>query len=230
VRDSKAYNQSDLVQEATMAFVLWPDYLLSQAVINGGSQLGYDGVNFYASTHKFASAGSNAINNTGAATGTTVTAMATDLGSMLTKLKTFKDNAGRLLNPLVKYGSQQLKWHVPAALEQVAKQVVFGSMIPVSVPVTTSGTAAAPVANNVLQGIAEVLADGYLDANSATAHYLHYTGMPQKPFIFLENYPLQVTVLGFNSEFEANNNKIRIALKRRFVLGYYRFDRSVKFS
>jgi hypothetical protein len=39
-----------------------------------------------------------------------------------------------------------------------------------------------------------------------------------------------VKVLGPDSEFCTNTNKCRIALKRRFVLGYYRTDRSVQVS
>jgi hypothetical protein len=66
-------------------------------------------------------------------------------------------------------------------------------------PVTTSGTAAAPVTNVAWQGIADVYADGYLDADSASRWYLHYVGMPQRPFVFLENYAPAVSVLGFNS-------------------------------
>lgn len=230
VKNAKAYDYSDLVREATMAAKLFPDYLSSQLVINGGSTAAYDGVNFYGTTHKFAKAGPNTINNTVSASGQTVTALATDLGKAIAGIRGFRDNAGRLLNPLASQGKNKLLVHCPVALEQAFRQVLFGSMIPVAAPVTTSGTAAAPAANNVLQGIADIYPDGYLDVNSTTAWYLHYVGMPQRPFVFIENYGLQVSVLGFGSEFEINFNKVRIALKHRFVLGYYRFDRSVKVS
>lgn len=228
VRNAKAYDFSDIVREAAMSAVLFPDYLTSQAVIAGDTNTGYDGVTFYGSTHTYAKMGSNTIDNTVSATGQTVTALATDVASALTSLRTFKDNQGRLLNPLASEGAGRLIIHCPVALQQAFRQLVFGSMIPISVPVTTSGTAAAPAANNVLQGIADIFADGYLDADSSTAWYMHYVGMAQKPFVFLENYPIQTSVLGFGSEFEVNNNAVRIALKHRFVLGYYRFDRSIK--
>ena len=228
VRNAKAYDFTDLVREATMSAVLFPDYLTSQAVIAGTSNNAYDGNAFYGNTHKFAATGSNNIDNLLAATGQTVTNLITDIASALAAVRTFLDNQGRLLNPLASEGDSKLIIHCPVALQQAFRQVVFGSMVPITVPVTTSGTAAAPVANNVLQGIADIFADGYLDANSATAWYLHYVGMPQRPFVFLENYGLMVNVLGFGSEHEINTNTVRIALKHRFVLGYYRFDRSIK--
>jgi hypothetical protein len=218
--------------------VLFPDYLTSQMVINGAANNGYDAKPFYVATtatqgagtaHNFAATGTNGIINSIAKTGQTVPALLTDISSALTKLRTFLDNQGRLLNPLASQGSDKLVIQCPVAMEQTFRQTIFGSMVPITVPVTTSGTAAAPVATNTLQGIADIFADGYLDASGvATTWYLHYTGMPQRPFVFIENYGLQVNVLGFGSEHEINTNTVRIALKHRFVLGYYRFDRSIR--
>ncbi len=228
VRNSKAYDFSDIVRESVMSAVLFPDYLTSQAVIAGDTNTAYDGVSFYGTTHTFAKMGSNTIDNTVSKTGVTVPQLAADMSSAMAKIRTFKDNQGRLLNPLASEGSGKLLIHCPVALQQAMRQLIFGSMVPITVPVTTSGTAAAPASNNTLQGIADIYADGYLDADSTTDWYLHYVGMPQRPFVFLENYPIQTSVLGFGSEFEVNKNAGRIALKHRFVQGYYRFDRSVK--
>ena len=230
VRNAKAYDFSDVVREATMAAKLFPDYQASQMVINGGSKKAYDAVNFYGSTHTFAKTGGNTINNTVSKTGGTVTQLYNDIASAVAAIRGFLDNQGRLLNPLAKQGPGQFVIHCPLALEMPFRQVLFGSMVPVTAPVTSSGTAAAPAANNVLQGIGDLYPDGYLDINSTTAWYLHYVGMPQRPFIFLENYPIQVSVLGFGSEYETLYNKVAICLKHRFVMGYYRFDRSVKVS
>lgn len=226
VRNSKAYNLSDLIAEAALAARMFPDYTLQAAIVANGNA--YDAVAYYGTTHKFAKAGSSTINNTVSRTGATVTALATDLASAMAKLRTFKDNQGKLLNPLVKYGQQNLVIHCPAALEQAFRQVLYGSMIPVAAPVTTSGTAAAPAQNNVLQGIADLIPDGYLDASSETTWYLHYVGLPQKPFVMFENYAPKVEVLGFGSEEEIKNNRVLISIKHRFVLGNYRFDRSIR--
>ena len=228
VRNAKAYNQADLLEEAVESATLFPDYLASQAVLAGTSNTAYDGVAFYGTTHKYANAGSNAINNIVSATGTTVTALYADMQTAVARMKTFKDNQGRLLNPQIGMGAKNLVVHCPAALELPFRQLVTASMVPIAVPVTTSGTAAAPVQGNILGGVAEILGDGYFDGTSASAWYLHYVAKKARPFVFIQNYGLQATVLGFGSEHETNTNKIRIALKRRFVLGYYRFDRSVR--
>lgn len=231
VMNSKAYTFESLIRETTMSAILYPDYLCSQAVINGATAKCYDGTNaFYGTTKKYANAGSNNINNTVSATGTTVPTLNDDFASAIAKLRTFKDNAGRLLNPMMRQGPDQFVIHCPAQLQQKFLQLINGSMIPITVPVTTSGTAAAPVATNVLQGAATVFADGYLDANSTSAWYLHYVGMPQRPFVFIENYAPQIDVLGFGSEYHKRYNKVMIGTRHRFVLGYYRFDRSIKVS
>jgi hypothetical protein len=226
VRNAKAYDMSDIVRESSMSMITFPDYLTSLAVIAGATNAAYDGVTYYGSTHKYANLGSNSINNTVSATGVTVPLLAADFANAMMAIKSAKDNQGRLLNQLASEGSSNLLIHCPLALEIPFRQLIHQSMIPITVPVTTSGTAAAPAANNVLQGTADIYADGYL--SSATTWYLHYVGMPQRPFVFIENYAPQVQVLGFGSEHEINTNTVRIALKHRFVLGYYRFDRSVK--
>lgn len=230
IRNAKAYDYAAIVREAVMSAVIFPDYLASQMVINGGTNTAYDGVTFYGSTHTYAKMGSNTIDNTVTRTGATIPNLIADIASCLVKIRTFKDNQGRLLNPLAAQGGGELLIHCPVALQQPFTQLVNGTMVPITVPVTTSGTAAAPISANTLKGIADIYADGYLDANSATAWYMHYVGMPQRPFVFIENYPLEVQLLGLGTEFEINNKVVRFAMKHRFVLGYYRFDRSIKVS
>lgn len=229
LKDGKAYDQSDLVREATMSAVQFPDYLTSQLVINGASQAGYDGQNFYGSGHKFAGVGTNTFANTVSATGATVVALDTDLASAVAKIQTIKDSSGRLLNQQAKYGRSDLLVHCPVALATPFRKLLNLSSIPVSAPLTTSGTAAV-TGDNYWQGQAELFPDGYLDANSTTAWYLHYVSRPQRPFVFIEDYGLQVQVLGLDSEHCKKNNQVLICLKHRFVLGYYRTDRSIKVS
>lgn len=226
LKDGKAYDQSDLVREAAMSAVQFPDYLASQLVLNGNSQLAYDSQNFYASSavHKFANVGANTFANASANTGQTITAIATDLSTAIAGIKSVKDSSGRLLNQQGRYTAEDLLIQAPVALEYNFRQILHNAFIPVSAPVTTSGTAAVG-GSNIWVGQANLFIDGYLSGNS---WYLHYVSKPQRPFVFIEDYPMQMKVLGLDSEFCVNYNKVRIALKHRFVLGYYRTDRSYK--
>jgi hypothetical protein len=228
MRESKAYTFSEKVQEGTMSAKIFPNYNLTKNIIIG-NPAAYDGVAFYASTHKWAGTGSNAINNTVSATGHTATALYNDLQTAMARMGTFLDNQGRLLNPRLAYGAKNLIIHCPKALEIAFRQVIFGSLVPISIPGTASSAMTATAPKELgLEGIAQIYADGYLDASSATTWYLHYVGMPQRPFVYAESYGLQAKCLGFGSEWETNKNQVRIALKHRFVEGVYRFDRSVR--
>jgi hypothetical protein len=235
LKDGKAYDQSDLVREAAMSAVQFPDYLTSQMVINGATLNGYDNITFYnaggggpplTSGHQFAGVGKNYFANKFTSSGTSLTEIATDLATAIAGIKTVKDSAGHLLNQQAKYGAEDLLIHCPVALEYPMLQILHNAFIPVTAPVTTSGTAATS-GTNIFVGQADLFVDGYLDSNSTSHWYLHYKSRPQRPFVFIEDYPLQMKVLGLDSEFCVNTNKVRIALKHRFVMGYYRTDRSV---
>lgn len=225
--DSKAYDQSDLVREATMSAVQFPDYLTSQMVYKGTTSTAYDGQNFYDTGHAFASVAGNSFSNKVTATGTSVTQIAADLSSAIALLKGFKDSSGRLLNQQAKFGKTDLLIQHPVAMETNMRTLMNETFVPVVAPVTTSGTAAVGGANYFV-GQADLFPDGYLDGQSTAAWYLHYVSRPQRPFVFIEDYGLQVKVLGLDSEFCTNTNKVRIALKHRFVLGYYMTHRSVR--
>ena len=230
MREAKAYTFAEKVQEGTISAKIFPNWNLTENIILANAKA-YDGQALYYSAHKWAGTGSNTINNTVTATGHTVTALYTDLQTAMARMGTFLDDKSRLLNPRLAYGKNRIVIHCPKALEIAFRQLVFGSMIPLSAPVTTSGTAAVSATGPKdigLEGIADIYADGYLDASSATTWYLHYVGMPQRPFVFSESYGLQAKALGFGSEYETNNNRVRIALKHRFVEGVYRFDRTIR--
>jgi hypothetical protein len=211
-----------------MSAKIFPNYNLTKNVIIGNGNA-YDGHAFYYATHYWANTGTNAINNTISATGQTPTALMTDLNSAFARMGTFLDNQGRLLNPMLAWGSKNLVIHCPMALEMAFRQVIFSSIVPIAIPGTASSAMSATAWKDLgLDGIAQIYADGYLDATSATTWYLDYVGMPQRPFVFSESYGLIAKALGFGSEFETNKNQVRIALKHRFVEGFYRFDRSIK--
>ena len=223
--DSHAYDASDIVSEAAMSAVQFPDYMTSELVINGSASLAYDNVDFYATAgHSYAATGINPFGNAFANTGQSLTSLAADFQTAIGKIKSVKDNAGRLLNQQAKYGASDLLIQAPVGLEMPFRALLNNAFAPVSAPVTTSGTAAV-TSSNIFVGMADLYVDGYLTGNS---WYLHYISRPQRPFVFIEDYPMVVQVIGLDSEHCKKNNEVLICIKHRFVLGYYRTDRSIK--
>lgn len=237
IRESKVFTFSDKTQEAAMSSKIFPSYNLTKNVI-GANPKAYDGQNFYSATHKYANAGKNNINNLVTQTGTNPAALYADLQTAVATMRTFLDDKGRLLNPNLRYGANQLVIHCPVALEIAFRQVVFGSMIP-QVGATTSPTVSGSTAGTTsvtgngprelgLSGIANIVSDGYLDTLNANTWYLHYVGAPQRPFVYSQSYGVTAVALGLGSEHETKTGKVVIKAKQRFVEGVYRFDRSIK--
>ena len=216
--DARAYGLPEVVREAAMSAVLYPDYLMSSIVAAGvtAGNNAYDGNTFYGDTHLYAGAGSNNIDNKLAGSGTSLTNIQDDLAAAIAALRGFKDNAGRLINQQLAEGQGQLLIQCPLALEFTFRRVLNTSMIPV-----LSGAAG----DNVLRGIADVFPDGYLtDAND---WFLHYIGMPLRPYVFQDRSPLKTAVQGYDSEFYKNTRKVRITTEQRFKIGYFGFYRSI---
>ena len=210
--DCKVFALSDLLREAGMSCEMHPDELLSLLVQNGDQSgyTAYDGQIFYVNNaHKFAGAGTSA-DNVLTGSGTTVTDFKSNFQIAVRMLKNFKDNEGRLFNN-VQSGRQNLVAHVPTALEYIAREALNASMIAAT--------------NNIIVGEADVIADGYLD--DTNDWYLHLVGMPQKPFIYQNREPLSVVTLGPDSEFCTRTGKVGIYARRRFKLGYHRWERSI---
>jgi len=231
LNNAHAYDLSTVVREATMSAVVYPDYLLSIAINNGTSATlapANDGKAFYATNHLYANSGSNTINNLLTGNGTTVQGIYTDLSLAIAAIKGYKDNAnpGHLLNAQTILGPQQFIIRCPLSLEQNMKTVIHSTMIAMPVTSGIQTVAAAPV-TNTLMNAADIFVDGYMTGNSWE---LHYVGMPMRPFIYRANYEMKMEVLGIGSEFESLQNAISFNLRRRFVLGFHRFDRSVRIT
>lgn len=233
VREAKAYTFADKAEEGAISLKDFPSYNLTQNIIVPNINA-YDGKAFYANNHLWANAGGNTINNTVPKTGATITALWNDFQTAFSQMMVFLDDKGRKLNPRLKYGTKDLLIQCPSALGPAFHQMLNQAFMPVTAPVTTSGTAAVsasgPSTISKFAGIASLFVDGYLDAHSPTTWYLHYVGRPQKPFLHTESYPLQFKALGFGTEYESLKNRVAILGKHRWVQGTYRFDRSVRIA
>jgi phage major head subunit gpT-like protein len=142
----------------------------------------YDGQNFFSTTHSEMSSGTQSNLLTG--TGTTVTALQTDLGTAIAALRGFKDGYGRPMN----LGKRGLHVLAPAAMEQQFMQILNNDFIIVAQDRTPSGGSAGNIfsqASNWFKGIADLTIDPYLDATDTDDWYLFDTAEPDKPFLYV---------------------------------------------
>jgi hypothetical protein len=247
VQESKAYRWQDIVEEQARTDTFFPSYNMTAMIVNGSNSTAaaeaYDGVAFYATSgHSWAGLGKNTFGNVVQGTGTTTTAMMADLQSALALIQLAQDDKSKLLNPAARYGRGVLLIHSAVSLANNWYYILHNSIIPLTAPVTTSGTAAVsgsgPANNPAFDGIADLYLDGYFDVltwpttlsgsiNGKHCWCLHYIEMPQKPMIYSESYALRTKVMGIGSEYEATTHQNAIIAKQRWTEGYYRFDRSV---
>lgn len=213
--DSAVFGLDTAMREAGMSMALHPDKLVSDLVRLAGTagSVAYDGQVFYSAAHKWGGdTNSDSIDNDLAGTGVTTAAFKTDFNSALAALMGVKDNEGRLYNPQMIENAANLIAHVPLALQQPAMEAMNAVII--------SNTSNVPIARAI------VVPDGYqTDTND---WYLHYVGMPEKPFIWQEREALSVKTLGKDSELYARDGRVGIYARMRGKAGYHRFERSVR--
>ena len=226
LQDATAYNGlAQMVQESAASSVQYPDYLMSQALVNSMSPdaIANDGEVFYSTNHRYAGAGDYPINNIVTGTGTSVNNLRNDLQKAIASLRGFKDNAGKLVNQGLREGAQDLFVVCPPSMLYDMRTVLNAAWLPVNI----SGTAqSAGPAMNVMSGIADVEADGYLtDSND---WFLMYTSTSFRPYVMQERQPLMVKTLDFNSEYYTRTGKVMICTEQRLAVWYLAFYRTIR--
>lgn len=224
-----------LVQEMMQSLLLAPDELVTtNLIVNGTSGLSYDGVAFYAATHKWPNGEfSTAQLNLQSQTGTAADQIENDFYVALAAMSNWKDDRGRLrIPPADLFGDGALAVHFPAGNATLAQAMnrVFGITKGGDAfdLVVTSGSGATK--KSALSGRAQLIPDGYL-SSSSNAWYLHSIkgSLPSsKPFAFLDREPAHVTILSKGTEHYEKNNSVMILGKRRFGMGYLKPERSQK--
>lgn len=160
IEDDNLGVYTPLVQELGRVSRKWPDQLLKTILQAGITNLGFDGVAFFAATHPLNPAGNQSNNFT------TTALSATNFGVVRAAMRGFTGEDGEPLG----VGESGFLLIVPPQLEDTANTIVtaaFGS----------SG------ATNVQQGQAKVLVVPEL-ANQGTTWYVADVSAPIKPLIF----------------------------------------------
>lgn len=167
IEDDQLGVYNPLFEELGRQSRLWPDQVLKTALQAGTTQLGFDGVAFFATTHALNPAGNQSNNFT------TTALSATNFGTVRAAMMAYTDETGEAL------GVMPDTLIVPPQLEDTANVILkaaFGS----------GG------ATNVQQGQAKVIVAPQL-ANQGTTWYVADTSSAIKPLVWqLRKAPVMV--------------------------------------
>jgi phage major head subunit gpT-like protein len=155
----------NLAQQLSARVMRHPEKLINEAVINGDSNVAYDGVAFFSNP-----TGARTIDNLLSGNGTTLSNLETDLNTALIEMAKFEDDKGEPL------GVRGNVIYCPMALENDFRRLVESTSDP-----TASGGIETfnPYANRFT-----VIGDPRLDADDVNDWYLFASNEPVRPYIY----------------------------------------------
>jgi phage major head subunit gpT-like protein len=181
IEDDKIGVYAPAVAELARQAKLWPDKIVTDALIAGTSAVHFDGQKFFDASHPInmdipgSATQSNLLGSSALS--------AVSYGSARAAMMNYKAEDGV---PLELVPDLLI---VPPALETTARQILHADMI---TEVFGSNTAAA-TKTNIWKNSAELLVLPRLTADSATSWYLACTSMAVKPFIFQQRLAPELT-------------------------------------
>ena len=192
---------SDLAEKAKRH----PVTLFYNALINGTTDLCYDGQAFFSNSH--ASGVSGTQDNLLAGAGATVANLKTDFTAATTAMRTFKDDQGQPLNL-----DMSLTMVVPPALEGAAREFLNASLI--------SST------TNIYKGAASLVVSPYLtDVND---WYLMNSAGTIKPIVQQNRQSPVTASLMDKSDFGFRNRLYLFGIDYRVGFGYGLWQKAIK--
>jgi phage major head subunit gpT-like protein len=200
--EDDAYAGDDLILDR-IAYQgkMWPEDLVFEALLAGGSQLCFDGQFFFDTDHP--------VDPSGATSGTyanlfTTTALTN--GNFSSVLASMQNLAGRDGRP--RGFGQRVALVVPTQLRQVGQEILNAALV------ANGGT-------NVNQNQAELIVIPRLGIASATTWYVMDLGGPAKPLFFQKRMaPRVIAMTSPEDEHVFAHNEARIGAKARGAAGY----------
>ena len=183
--------------------------LLITALVDGTSDSGHDSTAFFGNSHT-ARGSSGTQDNLLGGTGTTASAVATDLNLAMSSLMGFLAENGE---PYHGDGPSDLAVVCPPALAKVFREVLGASMI--------SNT------SNMQSGMADLIVSPRLTGD-ANDWYLVNTGGGRKPLIFQQRDPIEFSALETNTESSFLREVYYYGCRSRYAVGYGHWANGIK--
>lgn len=156
----------------------FPAKLLTNLVVAGTTQLGYDGLPFFSASHTEGNSGTQSNLLTGS--GVTLANLETDFNAGVAAMAGFKDDLGE---PMDEAGIRDLVVFCPVALEPLFIKLFGAELIGQN--------------TNTLKGAARIVSSSRLTGND---WYLFNVAGAVKPLILQENMPVEFGALEGNSD------------------------------
>ena len=191
---------------------LWPNDMVYNAVINGGTATCVDGQPFFNASHP--------LEGDGIVAGTVQSNLHTSMALTAANFGTVRLRARKLKgedNKPLNVGMGKLLLVVPPDLEDTARRIVSADMVGY-----LSNNSSNASDSNLYKGAAEVLVIPELAADSGTTWYLIDPNFEMKPFIFgLREEPNRIISMDqATDEGVFERNEVRYGVKGRGCYGY----------
>lgn len=202
LHDDQLGAQMMRAKEMSRVALNFANRLLTTAVVNGTSELAYDGVSFFNDSHPIRGAQTAVQDNLLAGTGATVSAFKTDLGSAIAQAMTWKAENGE---PLAGSRSRFVAM-VPPALLFAANEAVHSAVI-------------SQTSNEAFRGMA---IDVHVNPRLSDANdwYLFDVSGSTLPLIYQEARAVSTEMLGPGSDHWVKHEEAIIKCSWRGVAGY----------
>ena len=199
---------ANLAAEATYH----PDELFFTSLINGETELCYDGQSFFDTDHVFGDSGtqSNDVSSTVVSTSAVTAAeMKTAIRAAIKQLMTFKNDQGKFVNRPTFHRLNDLVLLVPLELRDQTFDALESQLL-------GGGD------SNVVIDKPQVVSSPHL--TSGAKFYLFRTGQPLKPFVFQAREPLSRQIKGLN---DIETKDVKFMTEARYNVGYLMWQYAV---
>ena len=207
LEDNRTGSVRRRIQQMAAAAAGHQNKLIIDALINGTSDLCYDGAAFFANSHP-ARGDNGGFDNLLAGSGTTTAQFSADFAAAKAAMLNFLDEGG---NPFHGDGVQGLTCVVPPALEKAARETLNSGMI--------SNT------SNIQVGAADLVVSPRL--SDADDWYLLRTDSV-RGLIFQDRLPIEFTALEGQTDTGFNRDQWRYGIRARYNVGYAHAQCAVK--